>query len=824
MAEDTPQDDVQDESAEIPEGRLAGLIAFAKGFPAWASANRLKAAIVGCACLVSMGAVIAAWLVLASGKSEEEVTLDMALEALDFGDYAKAREVAMQLRESDAIPRAAMGGPMFVLGAAVSYEADGSLTMDENDYYLLSVRYLEVARDQGFPEDRQGEGLFLLGKNLYQTGQIPASRPVLREAIEFNPQRESFIRWLLAEAYLNDANPMCEEAFEQNTLYLAGKRLSRSDRHQGLLQRAQIQFRLGKTEDCLKTLEEIPTGAALLADALVIRGQIKLSEARELRKGIEAKQGARADGLEAKIEEKYRQAITTFRAAQSRDTLTTQASRKAMYLIGICLKELGDFPRASDEFARTCRIYAHTAEALAADFELAELSRQLEQDEEALAAYARTLGSVVDTRNFSNQWLTLNELRGRTLAAYHYYLKAGKFQEALELTELLYPTFPLTQTTQLKAEAYSKWGQKQLEEAAGLPPQEGRPIAREGRRKFRLAGRTHEKLASLRKATRQYPGDLWLAAENYMRGHGYSDAVNILREYLVNESRKHHARALLYLGEAQLNLGDGEAALTAFEECIEFHSKDATAYQARVLASAAHSEKGEFEQAEALLQDNLNGALTPSSREWRDSLFALGLLQFRQKQYEEAVRNLEQVIMREKDTAHAIDARYLIGKCYQQRAEEAKGKLSGDLIAFRRSAGRRQVDDYLRSAITQYQEAQQILDRRQESDELTDLERRTLRNCYFAIGAIQFELGEYDKSIKAYTTVTSRYPKLVESLDAYVQIARAYRELNDPKRAKGTLEQARVVLKRLKATGVLDGTDGKDEAEWLRYIDRRDTL
>ncbi len=824
MAEDTPKTDTSEEPLGTSQGRLAGLIAFLRGLPSWAAENRLKAGLVGGACLVSMGAVVVAWLVLASGGDGEEITLEMAIEALDFGDYRKARDLAQRLRESGEVPRSAMGGPMFVMGAAVSYEADSTLTGNENDYYLLSVRYLEEARDLGFPEDRQGEGLLLLGKNLYQTGQIPASRPVLREAIEFNPQKESLIRWLLAEAYLNDANPMCEEAFEQNTLYLADKRLSRSDRHQGMLQRAQIQFRLGKTEDCLETLEEIPAGAGIVADALVVRGQIMLSEARELRKSLDGQDGARPEGLEAQIEEKYRQAMTTFRAAQSRDTLTMQASRKAIYLIGICLKELGDFPKALDEFARTCRVYTETAEAKAADFEVAELSRQLERDEEALAAYARSLGSVVDTRNYSNQWLTLNELRSRTLAAYEYYLEAGKFREALELTGSLYPTFPLPQASRLKAEAYGRWGNKQLEEAAALPSQEARPIAGEGRRNLRLAGRTYQKLASLRKTTRQYPDDLWAAAESFMKGQGYGDAVNMLQEYLRNESRKHHARALLYLGEAQLSLGDSEAALTAFEECIEFHTKDATAYQARMLASATHSEKDEFEQAEALLLDNLNGALTPSSREWRDSKFAMGLLQYRQKKYEEAVRSLEEVIMREKDTPHAIDARYVIGKCYQQRAEKAKEKLSGDLIGFRRSAERRQVDDYLRSAFTHYQEARGILDHRQESDELTNLERKTLRNCYFAIGAIQFELGEYDKSIKAYTTVTSRYPNLVESLDAYVQIARAYRELDDPGRAKGTLEQARVVLRRLKATGVLDGSEGQDDVEWLRYIDWRDTL
>ena len=825
MAEDIPENDLGDESTETSEGRLAGLIALVRGLPAWASANRLKAALVGCACLVSMGAVITTWAVLASGTDEEEITLDMALEALDFGDYTKARELAKKLRGSDAIPRGAMGGPMFVLGAAVSYEADSSLTMNENDYYLLSVRYLEEARDLDFPEDRQGEGLLLLGKNLYQTGQIPASRPVLHEAIKFNPDRESFIRWLLGEAYLNDANPMCKEAFEQNTLYLADKKLPRYERQQGILQRAQILFRQGNTEDCLKTLEEIPAGAKLTADALVVRGQIMLSEARGLRADLDPKPEAPSErGPEANIEEKYREAMTTFRAAQGRATLTTQASRKAMYLIGICLKELGDFPKASDEFARTCRVYADTPESLAADLELADMSRQLERDEEALAAYGRTLGSIVDARNYSNPWITLDELRSRTVAAYHFYLEAGKFEEALKLTRWLHPTFPLPDATRMEAEAFGNWGHAQLEAAAGLSSPEGQPLAREGRKKFRLAGRTYEKLASLRKTSRQYPDNLWLAVESYIRGQGYSAAVHTLQEYLQNESRKHHARALLYLGTAQLNLGNSEAALTAFEECIEFHPKDATAYQARMLASTAHSEKGNFKQAEALLQDNLDGALAPSSQEWRDSLFALGLLQYRQKRYQEAVSNLEQVIQREKDTVHAIDARYLIGRCNQQRAEEAKKKLTGDLIEVRLSAGRRQVDDYFNMAFTQYSEAQQILDRRQESGELTNRERELLRNCYFAIGTIQFELGNYEQSIKAYATITSRYPNLAESLDAYVQIARSHSELNDPSRAKGTLEQARVVVRRLQATGALDGANGRNEQEWLKYIDWLETL
>ncbi len=218
MAEDTPKTDTSEEPLGTSQGRLAGLIAFLRGLPSWAAENRLKAGLVGGACLVSMGAVVVAWLVLASGGDGEEITLEMAIEALDFGDYRKARDLAQRLRESGEVPRSAMGGPMFVMGAAVSYEADSSLTGNENDYYLLSVRYLEEARDLGFPEDRQGEGLLLLGKNLYQTGQIPASRPVLREAYDFNPQEALLIWSLLAERYMNASTAIGDLPLVKKTL------------------------------------------------------------------------------------------------------------------------------------------------------------------------------------------------------------------------------------------------------------------------------------------------------------------------------------------------------------------------------------------------------------------------------------------------------------------------------------------------------------------------------------------------------------------------------------------------------------------------------
>jgi TolA-binding protein len=823
MASDISQDDGQEEASSASGGRLASLVGFVRGLPSWAAAHRVKAVLLAGACLVFAAAVAATWFLLAAATGEEEVTLEMALEALDYGDFAKARELAKKLQESDMVPHDAMGGPLFVLGAANSYEADASWSPDTHDLYLLSVRYLEQARDLGFPPDRQGEGLFLLGKNLSKTGQIPASRPVLREALQYNPQRESLLRWLLAEAYLNDANPKCEEALEQNTFYLADETLLADDRNQGLIQRARIQFRLGEKEACLKTLDEIPEGGKDLADSLVVRGQILLSDANQGKQDLAADEEAKENKellaqKEAAVLEKYQEAVEMFRTAQGRDTLSTQASRKAMYLIGVCFKELGDYARAMEEFARTYRAHADTPEAMAADFEIAELSRRLEQDTEALQAYRRTLGSVTDVRNYSNPWITLNELRNRSIEAHADYMSRGKFDEALELVKLFYPLFTQTKATELRAETQDAWGRYLMKQAEQLGPRDAEPLRREARERFRLAGRSYAKLARLRTVTKQYPDDLWNSAERFMEGQGYADAVPVLREYLQNESRRRHPRALLYLGEALLNLDKTESALTAFEECIEFHPRDAAAYSARLLAAHAHAEMGEFERAEALLQENLNGAMAPASPEWRDSLFALGLLHYRQKHYEDAVRRLEEVVLREPQSPHAIEARYLVGKCNHQLADEARQKLEGNLVESRRVAGSRKVRELLDSALLNYQEVQDILNQRQESAELTELEKKTLRNCYFAVGAIQFELGKYEEAIKAYTTMTSRYQNSPESLEAYVQIARAHRRLDRPDRARGTLEQAKVVLNQMQAAGSLDGSGNHTSEEWAELL------
>jgi tetratricopeptide (TPR) repeat protein len=60
------------------------------------------------------------------------------------------------------------------------------------------------------------------------------------------------------------------------------------------------------------------------------------------------------------------------------------------------------------------------------------------------------------------------------------------------------------------------------------------------------------------------------------------------------------------------------------------------------------------------------------------------------------------------------------------------------------------------------------------------------------------DLGQLDTAINAYFTAANRYQHSPEAIDAYVQIAGVYRRLERPTEARRAIEQAKVVLRRLK--------------------------
>lgn len=782
----------------------------------WAAQNRLRAAMTIGAAAISITAVVVGgvWVVSAS-QADQKVTLDEVLAALDSGSLTEAKEAADTLRNQRSASLDDIAGAVFALGVATALEADDTWHRDKSQKSLLAARYLEEARSRGFPPGRRGQGLYLLGKSLFEGGRIPASRPFLAAALRTEPANREEIHRLLAGAYLEDSTPDLEKALHHNTLYLTGRKLAPAKHQEGLMQRARILLAMGKADECTATLQRIPTRSPLRAEATVLRGRVQMHQADAMKNATDpSPQQLKETRL------KYEEAIKTLQLAQGRDTLRNQATRKAMYLIGVCLKEIGDYRAALRQFVRTRQLFPETPEGMAASFEEADISRELGRDDDAVAGYRRALNSLEDPRTFSNPWIHVQEMQLRMLDAYEYYAKTQNYAVALALARLLHPLFPEVRALELTADVHRERGKALFAEAEGYAPGQAEPLVREGRRQFRKAGAIHARLAELLITTRRYPEHLWESGQDYMRGQSFTAAIGMLKEYLKDQARRRHPQALVMIGEAYLAQGKIEDAIEAFQECVDFHPRDAAAYQARLLASRALREKGEAAKAEKLLLENLAGEyLTPASQQWRESLFDLSELLYEEGRYDDARIRLDEAVARYPEDPRTLTARYLLAESRRRAATEIRDRLREDLTGSAHGQPTQKLTRLYEEALREFLTLRELLSDRQQSRNLTAAERAILRNACFAIGEIELALGRYSRAIEAYSNATNRYQNAPEVLDAYVQIARAYRELGDSAQARGALEQAKAVLSRMKPEAAFTDTTNYDRAQWSELLD-----
>ena len=687
---------------------------------------------------------------------------------------------------------------------------------------LLAAQYLAESQRLGFPHDREAMGLFLLGKNLCLSGQIAAGRPILEQALAHDVEQASEIHRLLAQAYLHEANPRLELALEQNTLRLKDETLTLAEERESLLERAQIEIRSGDTAACEKTIAELPPELAETGATQLLQARVLIHVALALQKDPFER-----DKPETKktVSDKLQEAIKLLRTAIERDATRDRIAGPATYLIGVSYAALNDNKAALAQFERTQKRHFNGPEGFAAEFQAAELLRGMGRDDDSLAAYRKLMAGMTPVEAYSNPWLTLDELRSRMLAAYQEFLNQKKYAAAIELANTLERLFDAAKVAQLVTDAHREWGRSLIAQADKAPPPQAKTLTDEARSHYRTGGRSCRKLAQLRFATREYPDDLWNCAELFLDGHDYEHAAEVLQKYLESELRRRRPRALVNLGEALLALDKLDDAEAVLRECIEVYPRDAASFEARVFAAQASAQRGDFERSEKLLLENLNGDfLSPASSEWRDSLFALGRLLHDGGHFQSALTRLVEAADRYPDDSRVPETSYLTAESYRQLANQTQEHLRAESTFQARLTRSRELEKLLQAALEQYDKTQASLVERQDREALGPLEQSILRNCFFSRGLMLFELGRYQDALKAYATATNRYQQSPEVLDAYIQLAACYRRLDQPVEARGTLEQAKVVLARIKPDVSFTDTTIFTREEWSRLLDMLSAL
>ena len=738
---------------------------------------------------------------------------EMVFRTLNQGDYAAAKKQAEQLRRQPQASGEMIAAASFILGAATAGEADQIWGGDKKAFYLLASRYLEEARDRGFPKGRQGEGTYLLGRCLSKGERYAASRPILRSALDLYPPKAAEIHWLLATAYQHDANPKLSEALEETSRFLNEPGLTDSQRCAGLLQRAEILLESGKVAECVKTLDRIPQSASNRDEVLVLRGRVQIDQARAA--GGPSRRPAEQFQARAHYQAAVEYAPRGAGVGDGHHLGRPQGNVPDRRLLpgdggppcgpGAVRPHRGGVPGDAGSPGLGSRV--------GGDFAV------LGHDLEALSAYRRMLKAVQSAEGFSNPWIGLDALGKRVLEAYHAYYEAEKYGFSLELAQHFQPLLPEARQIESTAESYRAWGRSLLAQSERSTPEQAQRLLHEGREQLRRAGVAFARLAALRTTGKEYPEDLWASGQCAMEGQDYPGAVEVFQQYLKTAAQDHNGRVLVDLGDACLALGRANEAIRWFDECVRSHPRDVASYRARLGATRALLELGETAQAEKLLQEVLNGDfLAPSSEEWREALFALGRLLHAAGRYEEAAGRLEEAITRYPQSPQSLETLYLLGQCRRQTARKTQEKLVTELIEEGRVAGSKKIRESLLLAIDAYRGVQQRLADRQAVRELSPLERLLFRNTYFAIGSAQFELGQYEAAIKTYATAISRYQNGPEALPAYVEQARIYRLLHKPDEARTVLGQAKLTLSQLKDDKRFTETTNFSRREWSEFF------
>lgn len=767
-----------------------------------------------------VGVPLAMWLAYTprAPVAAPRVRVETALVAFDAGDPDRAQAIAEKaLRDSSLTPEE-RGIPHFVLGLVRSRAADASWLRNPKRTRALAVAHLRMAEAAGLPEGREIEGLTALGRNLLLTGQAVAAREPLERALESNPPRPGELLLLLSQACQLGSPPQLDKSETYVDRLLALPKLERELRDEALVQKSGLALLAGRLNDCRGLAEQIANDSPLVAERQLLRGRILLAEARATLDPSSAPRPAEM--------EKLRAAIDALRLAQDGDTPRHVTSAKAMYLIGTALVDLGQTRAALKQFERTRFLHADTPEGLAAELATAELLARVGDNERAtMEAWGRVVKLASPPESLANPWFTQESLSLKLLETHRRWLDAENYPAAIEIARASYPVLPQARAKELEAETLRRWGSQTIERAAQATSAQREDDLRAGRAILRRAGDAFEKLAEHDFEERRYPLHLWTAAECYFEGQHYSRSIELLRKYLKHEARRGQAAALCRLGQSQLALGQYQAAVRSFEECIANYPKENDVYTARIWEAKARQELQQPAEAERLLRDNLSSdTLTPASREWRTTLLELSRLLAEQGRNAEAVAALEEWTERYPGAPEIARANYLLAQLERRQAASLLAQAETERVESARLARRREARQRFEQALTRYGAVVEQLQAAQATGELDALSARVFRNALFARGATLADLGRVPEAIEAYAAASNYSQRRPEALEAYVRVAAGYRRLGQALESRAALEQARVALSRMPEDTVFTTVTNYDRSGWSSLLDWLKTL
>ena len=359
-----------------------------------------------------------------------------------------------------------------------------------------------------------------------------------------------------------------------------------------------------------------------------------------------------------------------------------------------------------------------------------------------------------------------------------------------------------------------------LPEALDRAPRCAR-LLEEARTHARDAGNAYQRLATLATAATDQSKWLWLSADRYAQGQNYAEAVTILKRFLTVEAAPERLGAAWFkLAETYQASGDAGGARAAFLKCIEYPG--AAGYRARLQLAQADIDRGNLDDAEASLRQNLElmrGA--PDEEVYEKSLRVLALALIKHGDFRMAALRLQELLERYPGIPDTMRTRQQLAECYRRLAAQEEQNLHSGayLTADAQIHYREQRRRWMQMAAAHYQKLVDDLAAMQTSRGLGQAEEATFRQAGFALADCRFESGDYPAAIQLYEELVARYPRRPEALVALKQVTRCYWVQRDQKNAVDTIKRLQVTLKAVADADLARQPDGQTRQEWEDWLD-----
>ncbi len=714
-----------------------------------------------------------------------------------------------------------------------------------------AISFLEKSRDDGFPAGRRADGNRLLGETLFKVGRYDEATDALKAAIERDRSLARMLQPELAQAQLRSLQPTSEQSLATIDRYLSDSTLTVAQQQNGRVIRIQALIALDRLQQANDVIDQslATSDSNGRNDQSEFRDKIKLLRAIvQVRKADQKRLAAPPDA------EGKRNAIISIPSETMNDLdelqreATAKTALRARLWLARALLLRGDFEDFLSQSTTVRQQRPFGAEGIVAGLEEIEWLASQGRGLEMLLTTRSVVREIGDAQGFDASLIGYEKFRQRLRDAVDQLRNQGDFEHAIDAARSLPPIFTRSEALMQEGLVYREWADVARVEGTDVRGEISRSASMRSRRYFRAAGDAFAEAAQLEFDTPQYLQTQWLAIDAYQQGRHFSRTIELLVPYLRYERRGQRPRGLITLGRALLAVGNPKQAIDELTNCIIESPRDPLRYDARLLSALAHAELGNLENAKTLLLSNLDdGELTPQSPAYRDSLFTLGELLYRQgyenhlnaqrlagaeklellrsnqPTLEHAVRRLDVAVIRYPTTQRAEYAAYLSASAHvlASRLPQIESRSPEILDAARRTLVA-QAKTELQTALDGFEDLRDhLINREEEENRLPETEQAMLRNCFLRIADTLREMdNRLSDAAAAYREVSLRFMNEPPALEAILGQARCFKELGRHREADLLIRQAGAILKRIPQewNGRFDKTTRFDRAGWEQLL------